>query len=538
MSKKIIFVTGGVISGLGKGILAASIGALVKARGYSVNMLKIDPYFNFDAGTISPEEHGETFVLADGTECDLDLGNYERFLDQDLDINSTLTSGKIYSSIVKKERNGDFLGKTVQMIPHVTNEIIDAIKRAHKDHEVLIVEIGGTVGDIEGLPYIEAARQIKRSFPVGDILFVHTTLIPFLETSGESKTKPTQHSGMMLRSLGIQPNIIVCRSTKQLKTELIDKISLFCDVDNYHIISLPDLKSIYFVPLYLHNHNFNRILSDFLPGSTPDLKKWIKIEQKINYNGPQIKIAIVGKYKLGDAYLSLQEALIHVCMEESLGLKITLVDPEKLEEGGIHEKLKGFGGIIIPGGFGERGFEGTISAACYARNTNTPFLGICLGLQAAVVEFARNVCGLEEANSTEFVNHTKNPVIDLIEDQNGKQKGGTMRLGDYECALNEKSKIRTFYGSTKITERHRHRYEINRLYTFVLEKNGMMISGIHDKKLVEIVELENHPFFVGTQFHPEFTSRPGDPNPIIHNFIRSCVESLKNKFNEGWVEEK
>jgi CTP synthase len=525
---KFIFITGGVVSGLGKGILAASTGALVKARGKKVSMLKFDPYFNIDAGTMSPYQHGEVFVLKDGAETDLDLGHYERFLDQDLTGLSNVTSGQIYSKVISKERRGEYLGATVQMIPHVTNEIKNAIYRLAEQSQadVLVMEIGGTVGDIEGLPFLEAIRQIRLDLKGKDAFYIHTTLVPFLETSGEQKTKPTQHSVRELRSIGIQPDIIVCRSKTPLTRSMREKIALFCDVKVEGVISLPDLDSIYKAPLFLEESGFGPILSEFIGSSgEPDLRKWKELSLIVDEQKTPLKIGIVGKYVgMKDTYISVIEALKHAGMENRADLQIKWIPADKLEEEENLYALSGLDGIIVPGGFDRRGVEGKINAIKFVRENRIPFLGLCLGMQCAVIEFARNVCGLKGANSTEFDPETSFPVIDLMRSQKAiRKKGGTMRLGAYPCKISPGTKAGEAYGRDLVWERHRHRYELNNDYLEILEKNGLRVTGTYPKQgLVEIIEIPDHPWFVGTQFHPEFTSRPGKPNPLFNFFIKAC----------------
>jgi CTP synthase len=525
---KFIFITGGVVSGLGKGILAASTGALIKARGKKVSMLKFDPYFNIDAGTMSPYQHGEVFVLKDGAETDLDLGHYERFLDQDLTGLSNVTSGQIYSKVISKERRGEYLGATVQMIPHVTNEIKNAIYRLAEQSQadVLVMEIGGTVGDIEGLPFLEAIRQIRLDLKGKDAFYIHTTLVPFLETSGEQKTKPTQHSVRELRSIGIQPDIIVCRSKTPLTRSMREKIALFCDVKVEGVISLPDLDSIYKAPLFLEESGFGPILSEFIGSSgEPDLRKWKELSLIVDEQKTPLKIGIVGKYVgMKDTYISVIEALKHAGMENRADLQIKWIPADKLEEEENLHALSGLDGIIVPGGFDRRGVEGKINAIKFVRENRIPFLGLCLGMQCAVIEFARNVCGLKGANSTEFDPETSFPVIDLMRSQKAiRKKGGTMRLGAYPCKISPGTKAGEAYGRDLVWERHRHRYELNNDYLEILEKNGLRVTGTYPKQgLVEIIEIPDHPWFVGTQFHPEFTSRPGKPNPLFNFFIKAC----------------
>ncbi|MCR4428755.1 MAG: CTP synthase [Caldiserica bacterium] len=533
---KFIFITGGVVSGLGKGILAASTGALIKAREKKVTMLKFDPYFNLDAGTMSPYQHGEVFVLKDGTETDLDLGHYERFLDQDLTGLSNVTSGKIYSSVISKERKGEYLGATVQMIPHVTNEIKRALFNLaeQSNADVLVAEVGGTVGDIEGLPFLEAIRQVRLDLNGKDVFYVHTTLVPFLETSGEQKTKPTQHSVRELRSIGIQPDVIVCRSRTPMTKQMREKVALFCDVGIEGVISLPDLDSIYQVPLFLEEAGYGEILSRFLGfQGEPNLEKWQDLSQILREEKPPVKIGIVGKYVgMKDTYLSVIEALRHSCLKNRVDLKVQWIPSEKLEGEGNLNLLLSLDGIIVPGGFDRRGVEGKINAIKFARENGIPFLGLCLGMQCAVIEFARNVCGLKKANSTEFDPETPFPVIDLLKGQEKvKRKGGTMRLGAYPCKVKKGSMASEAYGSDLVWERHRHRYEVNGDFLSLLEEKGLTVSGIYPKQgLAEIVEIPGHPFFLGSQFHPEFTSRPGRPNPLFDSFVKAA----KRRANQSW----
>lgn len=524
-----IFVTGGVVSALGKGILAASIGALVKARGLKVSMLKFDPYFNVDAGTMSPYQHGEVFVLKDGAETDLDLGHYERFIDEDLTRLSNVTSGSIYSTVISKERKGEYLGATVQMIPHVTNEIKERIKLLafESGADVIVTEVGGTVGDIEGLPYLEAIRQFGRDLAKKDVLYIHTTLVPYLETSGEQKTKPTQHSVRELRSIGIQPDIIVCRSRVPLSLKIREKVALFGDVGADEVISLPDLDSIYRVPLFLEESSFGNLLNSFLGViGASGLKKWRELEEKMAHPREKVRVGIVGKYVgMRDTYISVTEALKHAAIEEGVEIKMEWIPADKLKPGEIKGLLGKLSGVIVPGGFDSRGVEGKILAIQFIRENKIPFLGLCLGMQCAVVEFARNVCGLKSANSTEFDPHTPYPVVDLLPSQRKvTNKGGTMRLGAYPCRIQPKSRAGVIYGKKIIHERHRHRFEINNDYLAELSRSGLLISGFFDKLgLAEIIEIPDHPFFIGTQFHPELTSRPGKPNPLFQHFIRACI---------------
>ncbi len=525
-----IFVTGGVVSALGKGILAASIGALVKARGLEVSMLKFDPYFNVDAGTMSPYQHGEVFVLKDGAETDLDLGHYERFIDEDLTCLSNVTSGSIYSNVIAKERRGEYLGATVQMIPHVTNEIKERIKllASKSEADVIVTEVGGTVGDIEGLPFLEAIRQFGRDLSKKDVLYIHTTLVPFLETSGEQKTKPTQHSVRELRSIGIQPDIIVCRSRVPLSRKIREKVALFGDVGVDEVISLPDLDSIYRVPLFLEDSSCSNVLNSFL-GVNGDsgLKKWRDLEGKMAGSKGKVRVGIVGKYVgMRDTYISVTEALKHAAIEEGVEVKVDWIPADRLKSAEMKGLLGKLSGVIVPGGFDSRGVEGKILAIQFIRENKIPFLGLCLGMQCAVIEFARNVCNLKSANSSEFDPRTPYPVVHFLPGQRKvANKGGTMRLGAYPCRILPKSKAGNIYGRRIIHERHRHRYEINSDYLVEFSRSGLLVSGVFERMgLAEIIEIPDHPFFIGTQFHPELTSRPGKPNPIFQHFIRACVE--------------
>lgn len=531
---KFIFVTGGVVSSLGKGITAASLGRLLKNRGLRVSILKLDPYLNVDPGTMSPFQHGEVFVTDDGAETDLDLGHYERFIDTNLNKMCNVTTGKIYWSILAKERRGDFLGGTVQVIPHVTNEIKERITRLAKESgsDVVLVEIGGTVGDIESLPFIEAIRQLKSDIGRDDCLYVHVTLVPYIEAAQELKTKPTQHSVKELRSIGIQPDVIVCRSEKDLSEEIRDKIALFCDIEKRAVIPNTDVDTIYEVPLYFAERGLDEIVIDKLKISCGprDLSEWSELVENIKNPQSTVTIGIVGKYvSLPDAYLSVAEALRHGGFHHRSSVEIRWIDSEDIEKRGL-VPLEGLDGILVPGGFGYRGIEGKITAIKYARESKVPFLGICLGMQCAVMEFARNVCGLSGANSSEF-GETPHPVIDLMPEQKDVEDlGGTMRLGLYPCVLDKQSKSYEAYnGEEVIYERHRHRYEFNNEYRDQLTQAGLGITGLSpDKRLVEIVELADHPWFVGCQFHPEFKSRPNDPHPLFRDFI-GAVKAQKLK---------
>lgn len=531
---KYIFVTGGVVSGIGKGIVAASLGRLLKNRGLRVTIQKFDPYINIDPGTMSPLQHGEVFVTDDGTETDLDLGHYERFIDINLNKYSNITTGKIYSEVLEKERKGDYLGATVQVIPHITDAIKDKIIRAGKssDADIVITEVGGTVGDIESLPFLEALRQIKADVGSQNVIYIHTTLIPYLKVSSEMKTKPTQHSVKELRSLGIQPNILVVRTEMPILESIREKLAIFCDVDKNAVIESRDVETIYTVPLMLKEQGMDQLVCDLfgiknLP--QPDMTKWKKLEQSVLNLKKSVKIAIVGKYvSLPDAYLSVVEALKHAGYHYNSEILIDWVSADEISPLNVHEMLKDADGILIPGGFGKRGLEGKIEAIRYARENKIPFFGICLGMQLACIEFARNVAGLEGADTAEENPNIKYNIIDLMPDQVDQDKmGGTLRLGLYPCQLEENSLAKKLYGKDLIKERHRHRYEFNNDYREILGKNGLIFSGLSpDKRLVEIIELENHPFFMAVQFHPEFLSRPTRPHSIFKGFIEA---SLKQK---------
>ncbi len=533
MSVKYIFVTGGVVSGLGKGITAASLGRLLKARGLQVTIQKFDPYINVDPGTMSPYQHGEVFVTEDGAETDLDLGHYERFIDENLSKNSNVTTGKIYWSVISKERKGDFLGGTVQVIPHITNEIKERLYRVGKSErtDVVITEIGGTVGDIESLPFLESIRQVATDVGRENVMYIHVTLVPYLGKSGELKTKPTQHSVKELRSIGIQPDVIVCRTEKYLSQDMKDKLALFCNIPGDAVIQNLDAEVLYEVPLMLEKEGLANIVCKRL-GLTcqePDLVGWEEMVSKQKNPKSTVTIALVGKYvELHDAYLSVAESLRHGGIGNDVEVDIRWVNSEEAEAGDINDLLKGAHGILVPGGFGDRGIEGKIKAITYAREHKIPFLGICLGMQMAVVEFARNVAGLHDANSSEF-GETPYPVIDLMPEQRDiDEMGGTMRLGVYPCRIVSNTMIHGIYNDELIYERHRHRYEFNNEYRDALTKNGMILSGLSPSgKLVETVELQGHPWFIGVQFHPEFKSRPNKPHPLFKDFIRAACENNK-----------
>jgi len=534
---KFIFITGGVVSGLGKGITAASLGRLLKARGFSVTAQKLDPYLNVDPGTMSPLQHGEVFVTDDGAETDLDLGHYERFMDVSLGKLSNATTGKIYGRVIEKERRGDYLGGTVQVIPHVTNEIKDWIKRAQEASgaEILICEIGGTVGDIESLPFLEAIRQLKYDVGRQDALYIHVTLVPYLEASGEAKTKPTQHSVKELRSIGITPDIIVARSQKPLAKDLLDKIALFCDVEREAVVPNPDAPgTIYAAPLILEEAGLGRIVCEKLglQDCQPDLRDWRAMVERRESTSRRVRVALVGKYvALHDAYLSVAEALHHAGIHHGARVEIDWVDSERLEDMDAQAVLAEADGVLVPGGFGARGVEGKIQAIRYAREEKVPFLGLCLGMQAAVIEVARDAMGLAHANTTEIDVDTPDPVIDLMADQaDVEQKGGTMRLGAYPCRIAEGSLAAEAYGEDMVYERHRHRFEVNNAYREGLEAAGFVACGQSpDGRLVEMMEMRGHPFFLGTQFHPELRSRPNRPHPLFRAFVGAALERRESR---------
>lgn len=530
---KYIFITGGVVSSLGKGITAASLGRLLKNRGLNVAVQKFDPYINVDPGTMSPYQHGEVFVTDDGAETDLDLGHYERFVDINLTKNSNVTAGKVYWSVITKERKGDFLGATVQVIPHITNEIKERIKWITRDEslDVVIAEVGGTVGDIESLPFLEAIRQIKNEVGRDNVMYIHVTLVPYLKASGEAKTKPTQHSVKELRGIGIQPDVIVLRSEKTVSKDITDKVALFCDTSKDAVIQVVDCDNIYKVPLLLERQGLDDIVIDQLDLKCHELQidDWKQMVKNMDNPEDTVDIALVGKYiELPDAYLSIVEALYHGGFANNLGVNIKWIAATDLENRNSEEILGDVDGILVPGGFGHRGIEGKIAAIRYARERNIPYLGLCLGMQLAVVEFGRNVCGFEDANSTEFNEFTTAPVIDLLPEQRDiEDMGGTMRLGLYPCRLAPGSVVEGIYNQELIYERHRHRYEFNNAYRERYENNGMDLSGLSpDNRYVEIIELPEHPWFVGCQFHPEFKSRPNRPHPLFQEFVK---ESYANK---------
>jgi CTP synthase len=531
---KYIFVTGGVVSSLGKGLTSASIGLLLEEQGLNVAIQKVDPYLNVDPGTMNPFQHGEVYVTDDGAETDLDLGHYERFTSQTFSKLNSITAGSIYESVIKKERRGDFLGATVQVIPHVTNEIKDRIKALaeNKDIDVVITELGGTVGDIEGLPFLEAVRQFGLDNGKENVLYIHLTLIPYLSFAQELKTKPTQHSVGRLREIGIQPDILICRTEKSLNQEIKDKIALFCNVEASSVIEEKNVDdSIYEVPCLLKKENLDKIILDKLGIEAKEknqdlIYKWDKLIDTIKNPKLECRIGVIGKYvALQDAYKSIYEALYHAGFANNTKVEIIKINAEELKKDNIKDKLKELNGILVPGGFGYRGIEEKIDAIRYARENNIPFFGICLGLQCAVIEFARNVLGYETANSSEFDENTEYPVIDLMLEQNDKEdKGGTMRLGAYPCEVKENTKTCEIYSEDEVLERHRHRYEFNNKYRNEFEEKGLIVSGAYkEKDLVEIVELKDHPFFIAVQFHPEFKSKPIKPHPLFNGFIKAVL---------------
>jgi CTP synthase len=533
MKTKFIFVTGGVVSSIGKGLAAASLGALLEARGLRVTMQKLDPYINVDPGTMSPFQHGEVFVTDDGAETDLDLGHYERYTSARLSKKSNFTTGQVYFSVIEKERRGDYLGGTVQVIPHITDEIKSKIIENAKGNDVAIVEVGGTVGDIESLPFLEAIRQFRAERGAGNVLYLHVTLVPYIRTAGELKSKPTQHSVKELQQIGIQPDILLCRCEQDLPREMKAKIALFCNVEEKAVITSTDAEHIYAVPLALHREGLDEQVVEKLNIWTkaPDLTHWQEVVAKLrNPARGEVTIAIVGKYvNLTESYKSLSEALTHGGIGNDCRVNLKYLDSERIEQEGIDGLLDDADGILVPGGFGERGTEGKIRAIEYARTRKVPFFGICLGMQMAVVEFARNVCGLTDAYSSEFKPDCEHPLIHLMEEQKGvSRKGGTMRLGAYPCTLAKGSFSQRAYGSTDISERHRHRYEFNNAYRERLAASGLTLSGVYkDGDLVEMVEISDHPWFVGCQFHPEFKSKPLNPHPLFRAFIAAALENKK-----------
>ncbi len=532
MAAKYIFVTGGVVSSLGKGLAAASIGCLMESRGLKVALQKFDPYLNVDPGTMSPFQHGEVFVTDDGAETDLDLGHYERFTHSRLSRDNNWTTGRIYENIIAKERRGDYLGKTVQVIPHVTNEIKSAMKKVAQDVDLVIVEIGGTVGDIESLPFIEAIRQMRQELGRESTLFVHVTLVPYIAAAGELKTKPTQHSVKELLSIGIQPDILLCRTDRYLSHDIKSKIALFCNVEEEAVITAKDVASIYEVPLVFAHEKVDQLALRYLhiQASEPDLSRWEDLIHRIYNPKGEVTIGIVGKYvEYEDSYKSLKEALVHGALAHNLQLNVNWIEAEGLEQKDqtVQAQLEQVDGILVPGGFGKRGIEGMLKGIQYARENNVPYFGICLGMQTACVEFARNVCGLEQANSSEFDPATPHRVIYKLRELRGiEELGGTMRLGAWACRLENGSLAQRAYNQAEISERHRHRYEFNREYESTLSAGGMRISGATpDGTYVEIIEIPSHPFFVGCQFHPEFKSKPLEPHPLFTAFIKASYEN-------------
>ncbi|MDT8375561.1 MAG: CTP synthase [Mariprofundaceae bacterium] len=538
---RFVFVTGGVVSSLGKGIAAASLAALFEARGLKVTMQKLDPYINVDPGTMSPYQHGEVFVTDDGAETDLDLGHYERFTHARMSKRSNFTAGRIYESVIRRERRGDYLGATVQVIPHITDAIKDAVLSLRSDDvDIALVEIGGTAGDIESLPFLEAIRQLRFDLGVRNTAFIHLTLVPYIASAGELKTKPTQHSVQRLREIGIQPDVLLCRSEHPISRSQKDKIALFCNVEKRAVIEAPDMDTIYGVPLSLRGGGLGSVILEHfgMPDTVPDLSEWEDICRKIRTPEKEVRIGMVGKYvELVDAYKSVNEALFHGGMQNGVRVTIDYIDAESMNKGDVNA-LAGVHGILVPGGFGERGTEGKIAAIRYARENRIPYLGICLGMQLAVVEFARNVAGLENATSSEFDEHAKHPVIALMTEweqegrrvhrSGGDDLGGTMRLGGYPCRLIEGTKAFEAYGKSEIRERHRHRYEFNDTYRQQLTDAGLVVSGtLPDDSLVEIVEVKDHPWFVACQFHPEFLSRPYAPHPLFAGFIGASKRHLE-----------
>ncbi len=536
--RKYIFITGGVLSSIGKGISAASIGMLMESRGLKVTMIKMDPYLNVDPGTMSPFQHGEVFVLDDGSETDLDLGHYSRFVQNaHFTKKNSFTTGRIYDSVIRKERAGKYLGKTVQVIPHITDEIKDHIRAAAEGYDLAIIEVGGTIGDIEGLPFFEAIRQFRYEEGAENVAYVHLTLVPYIITAGELKTKPTQHSVKQLREIGIQPDILLCRSDRPLSQGVKEKIGLFCNVPREQVFSAKDVNSIYELPLYFKEDRLDEKISEILGiwSGTPNLKAWKKMVQTIQNPEFEVSIGVVGKYTDGkDSYKSLVESLVHGGVGNSTKVNPVFLDSSDIEEGNL-KSLEKMHGILVPGGFGERGVEGKIKAIQYARENDVPYFGICLGMQLAVVEFARNVCGIKDSNSKEFDENGKSNVIDLMESQKEvKDKGGTMRLGAYQCKILEtykgsKTKAYIAYGQKNISERHRHRYEVNNVFRSQIEEAGLVVSGKHidkEKKLdlVEMIEINDHSWFLGCQFHPEFLSKPLKPHPLFQAFIEAALK--------------
>ncbi len=535
-----IFCTGGVVSSVGKGVTAAALGRILKARGFSVAIQKLDPYLNVDPGTMSPYQHGEVFVTADGAETDLDLGHYERFIDVDLSRNSNVTAGQVYAEVINKERRGDYLGGTIQVIPHITNEIKRRIGRAatESNADIVLVEVGGTVGDIEGLPFLEALRQMRTDVGRDNVMYVHVTFLPHIGATGELKTKPTQHSVRELRGIGIQPDVIITRTDHPVSREVVDKVALFCDVDPQAVIPLETASLLYEVPLLLEDAGLGDYVVDFLKLDAKPvyLTSWRDLIKQMGAVQNPIRVGIVGKYvELHDAYMSVKEALHHAATAHDRLLEIEWIYSGDLEKGRGFDVLEGLDGIVVPGGFGERGVEGKVMAARWARENNVPYLGLCLGMQVMCIEFARNVLGLDGANSTEFESGTSAPVIDLLPDQRSiEDLGGTMRLGVYPCRLVPETTAHRAYGCDDVDERHRHRFEFNNAYREDFASAGMCFSGLSpDQRLVEVVEISGHPFMVGSQFHPEFRSRPNRPHPLFDAFVRAVVSRVKDSAGSG-----
>lgn len=543
-NKKFIFVTGGVVSSIGKGLASSSLGTLLESRGVKLTMMKCDPYINVDPGTMSPFQHGEVYVTEDGAETDLDLGHYERFTSVSLQRSNSVTAGQVYESVISKERRGDYLGRTVQVIPHITDEIKKRIHGASKGADVIIVEIGGTVGDIEGLPFLEAIRQIRVDVGVENSLFVHVTYVPFISAAGELKSKPTQHSVKELQQIGLAPDFLICRTEKNLTSDLSRKIALFCNVKTQDVIEATDASTIYDVPLMMHKQEFDlKVIQRLkLKSKKPSLMSWKKMVEVVKNPQKSVTIALVGKYvELRESYKSLHESLVHGGIANKAQINIIYIDSEKIDSNNVTQKLGKAQGVLVPGGFGQRGVEGKIQAIAWARTKGVPFFGICLGMQLAVIEFARNVCGLEGASSREFIDSSKKSskkpskksskktsplVIDVLEEQKTiTHKGGTMRLGAYSCHILKKTKLYSIYKKNVVRERHRHRFEFNNKYKTLFSKKGMITSGIcRSRNLVEVIELADHPWFIGVQFHPEFKSRPTAPHPLFTSFIKSSLE--------------
>ncbi|HEY6827668.1 MAG TPA: CTP synthase [Gemmatimonadaceae bacterium] len=532
---KYIFVTGGVVSSLGKGIAAASLGRLLVERGLRVTMLKFDPYLNVDPGTMSPFQHGEVFVTDDGAETDLDLGHYERFIDRALTQANNVTTGRIYLNVITKERRGEFLGATVQVIPHITDEIKAAVRRLAPETDVVIVEVGGTVGDIESLPFLEAIRQFRHDVGRDNAIFVHLTLLPYIAAAGELKTKPTQHSVRELMQIGIQPDILIVRTDRPIGDDIKRKVALFCNVDFGSVIESPDVRTIYEIPLRFHEQGFDQKVLDrlHLEQPTPSLAVWRELVQRVLVPGERVRIAVVGKYTdYADSYKSVHEALIHGGIANDVGVDIQWMSSDNFSSAERAEQiLRGVDGLLVPGGFGVRGVEGMVEAIRGARETGVPFFGICLGMQTAIIEFARNVCGLDDSHSSEFAPECDNPVISLMESQQHvTDMGGTMRLGAYPCRLTRGSRAAEIYGQPEVSERHRHRYEVSNKYRDLFVQNGMRLSGLSpDGQLVEIIELPAHPWFIGCQFHPELQSRPTRPHPLFAGFVAAAVKAKRNR---------